>query len=289
MAGSIKKSALYRKGNALLFGLTQASRRMVSGRNKDEDLPPIVANSIPKSGTHLLIQILGALPGYRNYSRFIASTPSVSMKKRSDASITRMIRNLAPGEICGAHMHHSESIQQALRDRGAISFFIYRDPRAVFFSEMQYLLTMNRWHRAGRFARKLQSQDDVFDFFINGLPESSRAGFDWPRYSDRIIPYLGWFEDEASFRCSYEALRSDESRPGIVEQAARFISERATLEGNVSHTELTENLNAAVNPKASHTFRKGTKNEWQSRLSDAEIALLEREVDRIGFPSSLVG
>ncbi|WP_293418517.1 hypothetical protein, partial [Phenylobacterium sp.] len=40
--------------------------------------PPIIVNSIPKSGTHMLMQVARAMPGTRYYGSFVARIPSWS-------------------------------------------------------------------------------------------------------------------------------------------------------------------------------------------------------------------
>ena len=105
---------------------------------------PILANSFPKSGTHLLVQILEALPDVRDWANFIASTPSLTLKETKGSTSAKRLHNLGSGELVGSHLFYSEEIRAAIKERGILHYFIYRDPRDIVVSEVNYLTKMNR-------------------------------------------------------------------------------------------------------------------------------------------------
>jgi len=180
------KSAPFRKGKASALAVAKMVHRISSSGTDYAEWPPIVVNSLPKSGTHLLLQVILGLPRYSTYDDFIATTPSLTMHRRSDAVLARKIARLAPGEVCGAHLDYSERIAEALQQRWAVSLFIYRDPRDVFWSEMQYLLSMNRWHRSGRQARRFLDFDPS-SFAARYL--IGRAALGAGKYDDAIASF----------------------------------------------------------------------------------------------------
>lgn len=269
-----------RKGQAIGRRLPRAYCRLLASKADFAARPPIIVNSLPKSGTHLLMQLISSVPGYTNYGTFIATTPSLTMKRRKDASLASSIMRLAPGEICGAHLYWSEEVQAAIRRRGAISLFIYRDPRDVFWSEMQYLLRMNRWHRAGRFGRRISDSDKRFDFFLHGL--EGRTAFEWPSLVGRVEPYLGWLDDLSTFRCRYEDFLEPANRAAVLFNLADFVLSRASS-GRATSEEMAADFEAAIRPSESHTFRKGGRREWSAYLSDAQVSALEIEVQGLSF------
>lgn len=269
------KNPFLRKG----WGLLRSLVKHVSRHDADvvDGLPPIIVNSLPKSGTHLLLQIAQALPGYTSYGAFLATTPSLTMHRKSDVLLAKKIAALAPGEVCPAHLHFSKTISEALQQRNAISLFIYRDPRAVFWSEMQYLLHMNRWHRSSRVARKLPSSDDQFRFFLYGNDLDHRYPFEWPRFSDRVKPFTGWLTDSQTFSCRFEELTDAGDSLELFQALASHCRMRSTVLQKYSVNELALLLQEAKNPTKSHTFRSGLSNEWCTALSDAQKSELHSE------------
>src|SRR5262245_30165889 len=98
-------NAFVRKGSALLLsaqkGLTRAH-----ARDQFALRPPVLANSFPKSGTHLLDQIADALPDRLNYGAFLSSmTSSFQYRLRTNESTLRFINRTVPGELVRAHLH----------------------------------------------------------------------------------------------------------------------------------------------------------------------------------------
>lgn len=271
-----KKSALWRKAIAVLNGVPKALSCLSATDAAFQARPPVIVNSLPKSGTHLLMQVALALPGYRTYGTFIATTPSLTMRRRSDAALAKRILRLAPGEVCGAHLYYSDEVREAMARRGAISLFIYRDPREVFWSEMQYLLTMNRWHRSGRIGRRIVDPLARFEFFLKGHGDHGR--FEWPAFSDRVKPYLGWLDDGPTFSCRYEDFRSSEAADVVLSRFATYMHDRASCVARCEHDELVGRFRDAIRPEDSHTFRSGRSDEWRTGLSPSQRGALEHEL-----------
>jgi hypothetical protein len=273
----ISKMALVRKSKTLVRQLPREVRRVSSQKKDYEDRPPIIVNSLPKSGTHLLMQLALAVPAYVTYGTFIATTPSITMRRRHDSELANRVMRLVPGEVCGAHLYYSDEVRDALRRRGAVSLFIYRDPHEVFWSEMQYLLHMNRWHRSGRIARRIADPEQRFRFFLEGF-ESVRSGFDWPSFSKRVMPYLGWLSDPDTFCCRYEDFQNPASLNATLAALAVHLQVRSEGLTAQSHRALVEAMLAAIRPEASHTFRSGQRLEWQRALPAHQLHALEKEV-----------
>ena len=272
------KSAPFRKGKASALAVAKMVHRISSSGTDYAEWPPIVVNSLPKSGTHLLLQVILGLPRYASYGDFIATTPSLTMHRRSDAVLARKIARLAPGEVCGAHLYYSDRIAEALQQRGAVSLFIYRDPRDVFWSEMQYLLSMNRWHRSGRRARRFREFDQQFDFFLHGKQRRSLVSFEWPNFANRVEPYLGWIEETNTFSCRYEALTDAAQARKSLYALSSHLQARIPSVGRCDQAEIVNKFLDAIRPEASHTFRSGKTQEWRTELTPSQIDSLEKEV-----------
>jgi len=247
-----------------------AAPRAVLNRLSSEtsylERPPILANSFPKSGTHLLIQILQVLPGVRDWGLFLASTPSFTFKKISPMGMERKIRLLVPGELVGAHLFHSTELSAAIREKPVSHFFIYRDPRDVVISEAHYLSEMNRWHRLSKYFRALPNMEERISFSITGAME---AGFpyDYPDIAQRFELYKSWIDDPGVFALKYEDLMSDK-RETVVEGVMQFFSNTCCLnyDQNTCVTKALDN----INPAKSHTYRKGKAGGWRGVFTDRQ-------------------
>jgi len=136
------------------------------------DLPIVFGNSLPKSGTHLLMQILQgiALIGpFWERGTFVYNRRPRTDARRSPQSIVRDIHALLPGEIACGHVYATPENVSALIRPSIVNYFIYRDPRDVVVSHAFYVTNMAPKHRLHRYYRQ------VLNSMENALPPASWA------------------------------------------------------------------------------------------------------------------
>jgi hypothetical protein len=262
--GLSNRSGLVRKGSIALLAVP----RWWTGRGvRRADLaasPPVIVNSFPKSGTHLLMQLVEGLPNRRNYGAFLASmTSSFRFRERSPQNVARFVRGIVPGEIVRAHLFFDERYAAALEEKSAVHYFIYRDPRDVVVSEAHYLREMNRWHRLAPYFRKLNSIEDAISLSIEGL-QPPVAGIDYPSIADRYARYQPWLHRDDCLAIRFEDLRSEE-QPAIIKQMAEFYARHSAARIDVAAC--AEAMAAHVDPHKSHTFRSGKKAGWRKEFT----------------------
>ncbi len=233
---------------------------------------PILANSFPKSGTHLIIQIIEALPGVRDWANFLASTPSFTLKETSSATMAKRVSQLASGEMAGGHLFHSDEVVAAAKKADLLHYFIYRDPRDIVVSEVNYLTKMNRWHRLHRTFRGLENIKNGYRYSIIG--ESNRSKFYYPDIAERFARYEPWILDSSVIPLKFEDLRGPEALSWV----------RHIVKAHWSANAESYDLEAAVlkcfkniNPERSHTFSKGRSGGWKGAFDD-ELKDLFKEV-----------
>lgn len=238
-------------------------------RTSNDDLaarPPVLANSFPKSGTHLLAQIVEGLPGRANYGAFLASqTSSFQLRERSAGNTCRFIRGFVPGEIIRGHLYYEPLYADELARRHAVNYFIYRDPRDVVVSEAHYLRDMNRWHRLHPYFRRAASMEDAIMLSINGL-DPPVPGINYPHIAARFGRYIGWLDHSDCLSIRFEDLVS-ERQPEVIQQVAAFYAARTVTPFDVSAA--TEQMRGLIAPQKSHTFRSGKKAGWQREFTPA--------------------
>jgi hypothetical protein len=228
--------------------------------------PPMLANSFPKSGTHLLVQVVEGLPGRVNYGAFLGSeTSSFQLRIRSAENTLRFIRGFVPGEIIRGHLYFDPRYAEGLARLHTVNYFIYRDPRDVVVSEAHYLRDMNRWHRLHPYFRRLSSMEDAVMLSITGL-EPPVPGIVYPNIAERFARYEGWLQCDECLAIRFEDLTSDR-QPELIRQIAEFYARRTGSPIDVEACVKT--MSTLVAPQKSHTFRSGKKAGWQREFTPA--------------------
>lgn len=259
-----KQSAILRKSTSFINQLPRSIVRTVSKSIVYEDQPVVVANSFPKSGTHLLIQILEGL-GNENYGTFWASTPSLTLKERSSQRMAQSIRLSAPGELASAHLFYSAEVVDAFRAVNAVHFFIYRDPRDVVVSEAHYLTYMNRWHRLhSRFA-ELPSDEQRITLSICGLPATSSVKY--PNIYFRFERYSGWLSDEHTCLLKFEDLIGAKRQRHITRITDHYLTYRHHFTSQSERERLQNEAIRNIAPSKSHTFHEGKRGGWRTKFT----------------------
>ena len=250
--------------------------RTISGiqAKKDDYLkhPPILANSFPKSGTHLLTQIVSAIPGYQNYGAFIATTPTIPFQERHSSLLNRMLKNSVPSELISAHLYYNPLYLSTLEDKNLVHYFIYRDPRDVVISEAHYLTYMNRWHRLHRYFRALPTDERRILFSIQGAIEEDFP-YPYPSIGDRFEKYKGWMTNENVCAIRFEDLISDQ-REETIRAMMRYYLTRTSI--HYDEDELVERAIGQIAPEKSHTFRSGKAGGWKDTFNANHKELMKK-------------
>jgi sulfotransferase 6B1 len=226
--------------------------------------PPMLANSFPKSGTHLVFQIVDGLPNSTNYGAFLASmTSSFRFRERSPDDATRFIARFAPGEIVRGHLFFHPQNAADLAAKNVVHYFAYRDPRDVVVSEAHYLREMNRWHRLAPRFRELPSIDEAIMLSITGF-DPPVPGIEYPNIAARFARYSGWLDRDDCLAIRFEDLAS-QRRSAVIRRMAEFYAARSRAQHDIDACVAT--MTASIAPHKSHTFRSGKKAGWQSEFT----------------------
>jgi hypothetical protein len=281
------KSPLLRKLGLLPRQLPRTKRRLTARADAYERTPPVFVNSFPKSGTHLLLQILGALPETEHYGSFIATTPTLTFRERSQGAHRRLVERIAPGEILPGHLYYRPEHHALLVEKRCVHYFIYRDPRDVVVSEAYYLTYMNRWHRLHRYFKNLPGDRERITFSILGSAYL-KVPYDYPDIAARFRRYGGWLEQTDVCKLTFEDLVPDRRRE-TTRRLIRFYLDR--VGSGVAVNGLVDRALAAVDSTASKTFRKGKVGGWVDEFTpehrDQMRSVAGRLLVELGYESSL--
>ena len=267
---AVSRSAVFRKGKAFTREPLLRMQRVAVHPSDFAGAPPIIVNSLPKSGTHLLLQVTRALPGTRYFGRFIATSPSLTQRQRTPKALSRRIIRTLPRETLGAHLYHFPEIARALERINALHLFIYRDPRDVVTSEAWYLAEMNRWHRMHKHFHALNDEKARLSLALDGLDAR------YPEANARLLPYAGWIHAPNVVAIRYEDL----SGPRQGDEIARIIAAWRACGAETKEVDnLVQQLREAVDPGNSHTFREGGSGKWRRGMTEPEAEDFTRRLE----------
>jgi len=262
--GLSSRNGFVRKGARGALFVPKWLRSWGVGRDDLAARPPVLANSFPKSGTHLLAQIIDGLPNRVNYGAFLGSeTSSFQLRERTADNTCRFVRGFVPGEVIRGHLYFERRYAQELALRNTVNYFVYRDPRAVVISEAHYLREMNRWHRLAKYFRRAASIEDAITLSITGF-NPPEPGIVYPDIAARFGRYQGWLHHEDCLAIRYEDLVS-EARAHVIQQMAELYARHC--DGSIDIDACVRAMTAAIAPEKSHTFRSGKKSGWRKEFT----------------------
>lgn len=235
------------------------------------DLPILLGISFPKSGTHLLDQILLGFSNVAPYAKrlhsFYAEYEGESGTKRSPEQAIRWLDSLGPRDVASAHLFaRPEAVARVcLSSSGGsskfIPFFIFRDPRDVVVSHVFYVTDMEKNHVHHAYYQSLPDFDSRLKASILGRPD---AGIEFPNIAERFAPYMDWLNHPEALSIHFEDLIH--ARAATLTRIMDHLLARVSLQ---SPRELIlESLESSINPSRSPTFRSGKTGEWKKYFTD---------------------
>lgn len=248
--------------------------------------PALLGISFPKSGTHLLDQILLGFSKVAPYSlhlhSFYAEYEGESGLSRPASKAESWVSSLGARDVASAHLFARPDIVARVATPAFVPYFIFRDPRDVVVSHVFYVTEMEPRHVHHAYYASLPDFDSRLRVSILGRPELK---IEFPDIAARFEPYLPWLDAPGVLSLHFEDLVND--RPSALEAILDHFLVRAPLLR--PRGELLSALESAINPGRSPTFRSGKTGEWK-RFFKAEHRELFKRVagdllQRLGYES----
>jgi len=224
--------------------------------------PVLFANSFPKSGTHLLTQVMAGFT--RLGPAVLSGLPAVvtfegdTGRQRAEAEILSDLQRLLPGDIAYGHVHALPGAVDLLCQPRFVAYFILRDPRDVVVSHVHYLTEMKKDHIHHHYYQEvLKTFDERLAASIQGVKNSN--GVTLPNILARFEPFLGWLNRPEVLTLRYEDFITNR------EPTLRRVLDHAIQRGFPSQVEpdqAVQILSEAIDPKRSPTFRSGKAGGW---------------------------
>ncbi len=222
--------------------------------------PVLLGISFPKSGTHLLDQILLGFSKVAPFSlrlhSFYAEYEGESGRKRAPGQALAWLDSLRPLDVASAHLFaRPEAVDRVVKP-DFVPYFIFRDPRDVAVSHVFYVTDMEARHVHHDYYASLTDFDARLKVSILGRPD---IDVEFPDIAARFAPYLGWLDGPAVMKIHFEDLVNDRLA-ALNHILDRFLA-RVPLA--ISRETVLDALESSIHPGRSPTFRSGKTGEWK--------------------------
>jgi Sulfotransferase domain len=245
--------------------------------------PVFFANSFPKSGTHLLTQVMHGFthigPAVDSGLPAVVTFDGFTGRQRSLAEILADLDRFLPGDIGYGHVHATPETVERLCCPEIAAYFILRDPRDVVVSHVHYVAEMAPNHIHHRYYHTvLRTFDERLSASIAGVSEQelAKASDGKPVYEPlpdirkRFVPYLGWLEHPEVLVLRYEDFLTD--RRLALERVLDHAVSRG-FKPSVDRQAALQALEASIDPARSPTFRSGKAGGWRTSFTPEHEAL----------------
>ncbi|MGJ3195539.1 glycosyltransferase [Peribacillus frigoritolerans] len=223
-------------------------------------LPRILVNSVPKSGTHLLLQIILGIPGIRRSNFWVFEE--------------QHLEKMEIGYVNTGHFSYSSEREEKISETDIKVIFICRDLRDVVVSLVHFVMLNKYNHPWNPYMKShLKSHDERLMALIKGVKlskeEEIKYGIDMlPSIYEFTNQFLGWAKAEGVCFVTFEELtRNNHSQNESIMKIINFLW--GDLEQlNLTKQQLLQKMKQNINYQASDTFRKGKIGDWKIEFNE---------------------
>ena len=230
-----------------------------------EEAPPIFGNSKPKSGSHLLLQILNGFTRIMPY-RYVAADPIRTITKggrrRQANEILADLHHLSSGVIGWGYLEATSENVGFLCQPDRVNYFIYRDPRDMLVSQVFFATEMNEEHGMHEYYNSLPDFGERLKVAITGI---DRDELHMVNVRQRYEGVFQWLEQKHLMCLRFEDLINNRD---VILNAMLDEVERTGYKIPTAREKALSVLVEAIQPKKSHTFRSGKTGGWRQLFTD---------------------
>lgn len=226
-------------------------------------IPGFLLNSVPKSGTHLMKQILLGIPN-------ITHNPEHAFYeglRDNDHENFQKLSQIKPNTFAAGHVYYSKEWAGMLRQLGIKHIFIIRDLRDIVISYTHFIVDKYPYHPLREYMTKqLKTPKERYMTLIQGIKLKELS---YPNIAEWYASFHGWLNDPNVFILTFEELMSSaESRRQALTRIAHFLWAGQTPP--IGIPTMVQRMNANIKPASSITFRTGKIGNWKSEF-DQEL------------------
>lgn len=229
------------------------------------DAAPIFGNSKPKSGSHLLLQILNGFIQIMPY-KYVAADPVRTItkegrRKRND-EILAELNSIPRGVIGWGYVEAAPENVAFLCRPERVNYFIYRDPRDMLVSQVFFATDMHEEHGMHEYYKSLPDFGERLKVAITGI---DRDGLYMVSVRQRYEGVFQWLDQEHVMCIRFEDLvdNRDATLSAMLDEV-----ERTGYKIPTPREKALSVLVAAIQPGKSHTFRSGKTGGWREHFTE---------------------
>jgi sulfotransferase 6B1 len=236
------------------------------------DAPPIFGNSKPKSGSHLLLQVLAGMCLAAPY-KYVAAEPVRTIAKeggrKGNEKILRELQSIPRGVIGWGYVEATPENVAFLCQPGRVNYFIYRDPRDLLVSQVFFATDMYEDHGMHEFYKSLPDLEARLKVAITGI---ERDGLYMVSVKQRYEGVFQWLEQKQVMSIRFEDLI--ENRDATLNAMLDEV-EKTGYHLPTSREKALAVLVDAIQPNKSRTFRSGKTGGWKGYFTDEHKKLFK--------------
>lgn len=242
------------------------------GRLSFDEAPPVFGNSKPKSGSHLLLQVLAGLTQIMPYA-YVAAEPVRTITKdgrrRTGEEILDDLRRIPKGVIGWGYLEASPENTAFLCRPDRVNYFIYRDPRDMLVSQVYFATDMYEEHGMHAYYKSLPDFGSRLKAAITGVDQD---GLKMVSVKQRYEGVFRWLEQPHVLCIRFEDLvdHRDAALDSMLDQVKRTGYPIPT-----PRPRCLEVLTTAIQPKKSRTYRSGKTGGWREHFTDEHKKLFK--------------
>jgi hypothetical protein len=241
-------------------------------RLKFDEAPPIFGNAKPKSGSHLLYQILSGYTRIMPY-RYVEAEPirtiTAEGRRRTAAEILADLKRLPRGVIGWGYLEASPENIAFLVQPGRVNYFLYRDPRDMLVSHVFFATEMHPAHGMHAYYNALPDFNARLKVAITGIDQD---GLRMVSVRQRYEDVFRWLETPGVMCIRFEDLVE---RRAATLQAMLDEVEKSGYRIPTPREEALRLLMAAIQPRRSATFRSGKSGTWRQYFTEEHKRLFK--------------
>jgi len=236
-------------------------------------VPTLFGNAMPKSGSHLVLQILQGIAEIAPF-RYVNPKPlrtiTAEGRKRTQKEIINDLKQLKAGAIGWGYLTAKPEYQQYIEEHpNLISFFVYRDPRDRLISSIFYALEIYKGHAQHNYYSKIPMDDCI----KTGILGRDGPGLEYlPDTKTHYDRYIEWLDCPSVLSLRFEDLILDQEKS--LERVLNHI-ERGEFRIPTPRNEAILNIKHAIQPEKSPTFREGKTGKWREYFTDEHKKLFK--------------
>jgi hypothetical protein len=237
-----------------------------------DEAPPVFGNSKPKSGSHLLLQILNGFTKIMPY-KYVEADPIRTIEKdgrrKTNEEVYNGLKHIPQGVIGWGYVEASPENVAFLCQPQRVNYFMYRDPRDVLVSQVFFATDMHEEHGMHAFYKSLPDFGERLKVAITGI---DRDGLYMVSVSQRYASVFEWLQQQHVMSIRFEDLidNRDATLDAMLDEV-ESIGYRIPTPRDEAMAVLVD----AIQPKKSHTFRSGKTGGWRAHFSDEHKALFK--------------